>query len=169
MPVFGDKVLHFAFPLQALKQGYVDASAVGYFAASYLPDCFCGKIQEHGQALAPLIQQLPAVYQNEGADPAFGDQFRCHDRLAKGSWGAKNAIVVTQRLADGVSLFVVQNALKLHVNRLAGTALVPDGYPNSVLFQKTGDIIEAAARQRNMLRKLLGAGNDSRLIPEIGR
>jgi hypothetical protein len=64
MPIFGDKVLHHAFPLQALKQGYVDASAAGYFAASDLPDCFCGKIQEHGQALAPLIQQLPAVYQN---------------------------------------------------------------------------------------------------------
>jgi len=48
-------------------------------------------------------------------------------------------------LADGVSLFVVQNALKLHVNRLAGTALVPDGYPNSVLFQKAADILEAAA------------------------
>jgi hypothetical protein len=48
-------------------------------------------------------------------------------------------------LADGVSLFVVQNALKLHVNRLAGTALVPNRYANSILFQKTADVLEAAA------------------------
>jgi hypothetical protein len=46
MPVFGDKVLHFAFTLQALKQGDVDASAAGCFAASDLPDCLYGKIQE---------------------------------------------------------------------------------------------------------------------------
>jgi hypothetical protein len=31
-------------------------------------------------------------------------------------------------LADGVSLFVAQNALKRHINWLAGTALVPNGY-----------------------------------------
>ncbi len=57
----GNTVLHFAFTLQALKQGYVDHSGPTVLTTDDLTDSFGRKIQKHCETCAPLFEQLLAV------------------------------------------------------------------------------------------------------------
>src|SRR5487761_2537504 len=83
MSILGDVVLHFAFTVQALKQGYVDEPRPGVLSAKDLTDGPRRKIQKHRQSRKPLFEQLLAMNEDQRIHAPRGNQFGAHDSLSK--------------------------------------------------------------------------------------
>src|SRR5580698_8095535 len=65
VPVVGDQVVHDLFAVQALNDSNVNNATCPSPTASDLADTFDGQIQECRESLAPLVQQLPPMDENE--------------------------------------------------------------------------------------------------------
>jgi hypothetical protein len=57
-----------------------------------------------------------------------------------------------------------QLALKGHLERATAAALVPNGHANAQVSQGLADLVEASSRQADVMRVILGARDDARLV-----
>lgn len=74
VPVVGYEVLNLLTSIEALDDSYVDLSRSFGFASSDLTDLVNREIEEHCEALAPLITKLLAMDQYQCIDGPFGNQ-----------------------------------------------------------------------------------------------
>jgi hypothetical protein len=95
---------------------------------------------------------------------ALCDQPRGDHCLAKRRRGGQHAGVVRQhRFCRGL-LIRPEPALKAHLQTAAGVALVANGRANAQVGQRLANIVEAPARQSDMMRVILSARDDARLV-----
>src|SRR5207253_11432200 len=76
LAIFSNEVLYFVFSIQALDDGDVHTPGPFRFPSTDVPDRFGWQIQEHPQALLPLIKQLLAVNDDQSVDLPFRNQPR---------------------------------------------------------------------------------------------
>src|SRR5438128_1602050 len=102
--------------------------------------------------------------QHERVDAALSDEPRGDDSLAKCGGRCQDASLVAQ---DGLScglLFLPQLAVKLHIQRTTVAAFVANDHADAKLGEHLANVIEAAAWQPDVLREILGARDDARLV-----
>lgn len=97
------------------------------------------------------------MYEHERADAPLCDQPRRDHRLAKGRRGGQNACLVRQHRVCRRLLIGSELALKAHLERAAAVALVANGRANAQVCQRLANIVEAPARQSDVMRVILGA------------
>jgi hypothetical protein len=119
--------------------------------------------QKRLQALAPLVDELAAMDENERVDATRGDHARADDGLAERRRSGQHAVVVGLNRGDGGGLYVMQGAQKFQVEWPTCIAFVFELRRGSVQLEQLNGFIEAATRQANMVRMKLGARDDARL------
>jgi hypothetical protein len=168
MAVVLDDRTGFTLPEQRLHHRDVDLAGGPGLAAANGPDhalTQCVDAQERLQPLLPLLEQLGAVHQHQRVDAAPGDQRRGGNGLAECGRCAQDAGVVTQHRGNGFLLVRPQRAAEAQVQRLAIESFVLQLDADAVLAKKSPGCIEAAARQRDMVRETLGAADHPGLVP----
>lgn len=74
VPVVGHEVLHFLVAVEALNHRNIDLTSPLRLACSDLPDVVEREVEEHREALAPLIKKLLAMDQHQRVDGPLGNQ-----------------------------------------------------------------------------------------------
>src|SRR5262249_37724214 len=113
--------------------------------------------------LDPLIEQLASMNEHERVHSALSNEPRGDDSLAKCSSGRQHPSVMTQHGVRRSLLLPPKLTLKLHFHTTAVVPFVANGHSNAEVGERLANVIEAAARQSNVLRKILGARDDARL------
>ena len=131
-----------------------------FFPPPIRPISLCRKTEKRRQSLDPLIHQLPAMDEHQRVDAALGNQPRGNDRLSKRCGRGKHAGVVGQHLACGRLLLRSQLPLKRHIQRLAGEAFVANVDLDLQIGKQALHFLETSSRQGEMMRVILGAGNN---------
>ena len=101
---------------------------------------------------------------DQRVDFTFRDQPRPDGRFTERRRGTQYAFVIIGDLSDGVLLEKPELTLKLHLNRCAGVALIPNVGPNLMRGKKRQRLSQAAARQRNVLCEFRSTCNHARLV-----
>src|ERR1700683_2897566 len=135
MAILGHQVLCHALAMEALNESDVDVSRPAGLSSTYLADLLDREIEKRGQPLAPLVEQLGSMHENQGIRLSRGDQICRRNGLAESSSGAQYALVMFQNLCNRVRLMVAQVASEFNINRLAGVAFVLKVRLDLVLFQ----------------------------------
>ena len=151
VPIVADQIIDYAVSDQALDHRHIQ-QAGGLFAAAADPANGANRhSQEGGKSLDPLLLQLPPMHQYERIDAAFGDQPRGHHGLSERSGGGQYSRVLGKHGLGGDGLLGAQFTLECHVQRLARVALVLDYWLDVQSRQGLKQVIQAAARQSNVL------------------
>ena len=129
-----------------------------------MPDRLGRKIQEHPEALLPLIEQLLPVNHDQSVDLALGDKPRRNGGLPEGRRGAEDAFVVGSDLRHRFLLERPKLTLELHFNRFARVSFVPNLGPDLMRFEQSHGLCQTSARHSDMLDKLLAACDHTRLV-----
>ena len=87
------------------------------------------------------------------------------DRLAEGRWRAQHAGIEGQHRGNSGLLIWTQIADERYVQRLAAKALVSQVAGDAVLAQQRQRSVQTPTGQRDVLREVLGAADDARLVP----
>jgi hypothetical protein len=127
-------------------------------------DRFPRHAQKCRQPLDPLVEKLSAVYEDERIHAALCDEPRSDDRLAERRGCRQHADVMLRERVCGGFLFGSQLAAEGDVDRRATHALVPDRWMNAERLEHLLNVVEAASRQRDVMRVILRAGDDARLV-----
>ena len=157
------EVVHDLLAVQALDDGDIDNVRGASASTADLADALDGQIQKRSEPLAPLIQELAAMHEDERVGFARGNESRGHNRFAEGSGRAKDAFVVCEHGVRHGLLFRPKLAVKCHVDELSSESLIVDFHRDLVRLQKGCDLVQTAARQGNVPGKLLRAADNARL------
>ncbi|OIQ72318.1 hypothetical protein GALL_460570 [mine drainage metagenome] len=160
-----DQRAHLALAGQGLHHGNVDLAGRLGLAAADGADHALADAQKRLQPLLPLLQQLGAMHQHQGVDAPPGDHRGGDDRLAEGRRRAEHPGIKGLHRCDGGRLVLTQTADKRHVQRLAANAFVSQVAGDAVLAQQRQGGIQTPAGQRDVPRVVLGAADDTRLVP----
>src|SRR5271166_833516 len=164
MAVLGDEILHLFFAVQTLNHCNVDYSSSLDLSAADLPNLIDGRIEEHGQPLPPLIQELLAMHQHQSVHRTLRNQPSCDCCLAEGRRCADQPVVMLHDLGDCFVLAKAQGSVKLDVNGLARKTLVANGRFDLVAFKKSDDLVKTSSRQSQMTWKVFAASDDPGLV-----
>jgi len=104
------------------------------------------------------------MHQYDRINPPLGNQPRGHHCLAKRGRGCQHSRVLSKHGLGGDDLLGAQFALERRLEQLARVALVPDHCFDVQIRQGLKQVIQAAARQSNVLRVIFSAGDNSRLV-----
>lgn len=107
------------------------------------------------------------MHQYERIDAAFRNQPRGHHGLAERGGSCQHSRVLGKHGLGGEDLLGAQFTLECRLQRLARVALVLDYCFDVQTRQGLKQVIQAAARQSNVLRVIFSAGDNSRLV--VGR
>src|SRR5262245_26135469 len=102
--------------------------------------------------------------EHERVHPALSNEPRGDDSLAKCSGGRQDAGLMAQHGVRCGLLLPPKLALKPHFQPIAVAALVANGHSNAEVDEHLADVIEAAPRQSDVMRKIFGARDDARLV-----
>jgi len=130
-----------------------------------MPNRSCWHIQEHTEALDPLVQQLLPVYDHQRIDLPCRDQPRGYSCPSKGGWRTEYAFVVADNLADSIFLQRPQLSLKFRFNRDAWTSFISHFRPYLVCGEERECLLQASTRDGDVLGKVLSACDHSRFVP----
>ena len=166
--VVGHAVVHDALAHQALNERHVELPVGLRFPPPIRPIRLRGSTEKRRQALHPLIEQLLSMHEHQRVDAALGDQPRGDDRLAEGGRGGQHTGVVRQQRVRGGLLFRPQFAVEDDIERLA-RHIVRRESRRSILevVEQVAQVLQTAARQAEVMRMVLGTGDDARLV--VGR
>src|SRR5579864_5982306 len=99
--VIGHKIVDDALADQALNQGDIEQPGWSPSTAADAADRFRGEAQKGGEALDPLIEQLPSMDEDERVYATRSDEPRGDHGLAEGRGGGQYAGVVPQNGVRG--------------------------------------------------------------------
>ena len=102
--------------------------------------------------------------EHERVHPALSNEPCGNDGLAKCGSGRQDSHFVPQHGVGCSLLLAPKLTLKLHFQLTAVAAFVANGHANAQLGQRLADVIEAAARKSDVMRKILGAADDAWLV-----
>ena len=105
--------------------------------------------------------------EHERVHAAPGDEPRGDDGLADRCCGCQYACLMTQHRVRCCLLLLPKLALKLHFQTAAVATFVADGRANTKIHEGLADVIEAAARQSDVMWEILGARDHA--WPAVGR
>jgi hypothetical protein len=165
LTVLRHEVLHLIFSIQALDDGDINAPCPVWFPAANMPDRFCWHVQEHAEALDPLIEQLLPVHHHERVDLALRNQPRGYRCLSESCGSTQNPVVVRNDLVDRVFLELPQLSPEFRLNRGARTAFIAHFWLDSVRSEEPQCLSQASSRDCNVQGKVLSARNYTRLVP----
>jgi hypothetical protein len=160
LPVGMHDVVDLPLSHEALDQGDVEATVGSPLSAAELPDLLRLEAQEHAQLRDPLVQERPAMHQNQCAAAAFRDEPR-PDRRLSGSWRRdEDPGVVREERLRRPRLSFRQATLEDERNLEPGSALVLELQCDAVLAKERLERTETAPRQRHVQREILCACDD---------
>ena len=162
--VVGNAVVHFPLPHETLHRGDVDRAVEFLLPSSQAPEAVVADIEELRQPVYPLFEQLLAMHDDQRVDLAFGDQPSGHHGLAERRGRRENAGVVRGQCACGGLLIGTQVSPKGRRDPPAETPLVVDRRPDAQSIEQFHTGLETAARQTQVLRSVLDAVDDPRLV-----
>ena len=111
-----------------------------------------------------MFQKLLPVDQNQRVDAALGNEPGRNHRLAKCRGCCQNTRVLREQRLSRCLLIGPQRAMKSHSQRHANVSLITENGFNLESCKRFHDVIQAPSWQREMLRMILGARNDSWLV-----
>src|SRR5919201_4726329 len=104
------------------------------------------------------------MHEHEHVNAALSDEPRGNDSLAKCGGRGQDASLVAQDSFSCDLLFLPQVAVKLHLQRTTAVAFVATDYADAKLGEHLANVIEAAAWQPDVMREILGARDDARVV-----
>ena len=122
--VVGDEVADLAVAHEALDQRDVDPPCRLALSAADRADVAVLHGQKRLKALAPLVDELAAMNENQRVDTTCGDHARADDGLAERRRGGQHAAVVGFDRGDGGGLYVMQGAQKFEIQWPTSIAFV---------------------------------------------
>jgi hypothetical protein len=122
--VFGDEVLDLTLPDQALNDGNINPSGLRSLATSNLTDFITTETKKLGKALSPLIQEVPAMNQNQRVHFSHCDQASRDRCLAERSRRAEDSIIKCDQGVSGFFLTGSRVALEIGLDGASGKAIV---------------------------------------------
>jgi hypothetical protein len=164
MTVFTDAIIDDALVHQTLDNRNIQPARRLTTSTANASDLTVIDVQKRRQAFHPLIEQLPSMNQHKCVDATLGNQPGSHHGFAKCRGRCQHADLVPQHCVRSCLLFRSERSLKGHMQGLAIAPLVTHDSPYVQIRQKLLHIIHAAARQPNVLRIVLGARDDTRLV-----
>ena len=141
--VVGQAVLDDTLSDKTLDEGDVEQSSRPGLAAADPTDRLRREVEERGQALDPLVEQLTPVHEHERIHAALCDEPGGDHRLAKRRRGSQHTGVVRQHRVCRCLLPRPQLALKGHLERATGVSLIAKGRTDAHVSQGPAEIIEA--------------------------
>ena len=115
------------------------------------PDVLRIEIEKLDEPLDPLFHELTAMHQHQRVHPALRDQPGRQHGLAESGGGRQHSEIVGQHGLARPRLFLAQPAGENRLQLRAGTAFVPDLRANLESTQQFDRLLEAAARQADVL------------------
>src|SRR5262245_46259049 len=100
----------------------------------------------------------------ERVHPAVSNEPYGDYGLAKCGCGRQDTGLMAQHGVRRGLLLPPKLALKLQVHTTAVVAFVADGHGNTKVGQRLANVVEAASRQSDVMRKILGARDDAWLV-----
>ncbi len=140
LSVTGDEVVDASRAHQALDHGHVESPIGLALSAANLANVRFIEAKEYQKLRHPLIEDLPAVNQDEGTRGALGHEVRSNHCLSD-AWGSdEDAGVVPQEGACRFFLDRSQLAMETQIQRFSEETLVLDGqdYPVLLILSSTG-------------------------------
>src|ERR1051325_9931325 len=101
-----------------------------------MADRFCWHVQEHAEALDPLIEQLLPVHDHERVDLALRNQPRRYRCLSESCGSTQNPVIVWNDLVDRVLLQLAQLSPEFRLNGGAQTAFIAHFWLDSAAGQR---------------------------------
>ena len=163
LAIVGDLVGNHALVDQALNEGDVDPPVRPSSSAADAADRAGRQTEESRQPFDPLVEQLLPVHQHQRAYAAMCDEPGRDHGLAEGSRGGEHPRLMRQQRLCSYHLLGPQFTVKAQLQGLTAAALVAQRCAHTQVFQSTAHIVEAATRQCEVQRMVLGAGDDARL------
>ena len=164
MAVVGHAIINDTLSDETLNDGDVEQPGGSASPAADATDRLRRHVEERRESLDPLVQQLTPMHEHERADAALGDQPGGDHRLAKRRRGRQHAGLVRQHRVCRRLLLGPEFAVKGHVERAAGVALVANDRCDTQIAQGLANLVEAPSRQADVMRMILSAGDDARLV-----
>ena len=106
------------------------------------------------------------MYQNQGAHLATGNNRGGSDGLPKGGWCAEYTGLIFQYRIDGRFLIFSQLTDELPGNLASRNPFILNIGPDVVLFQQFPHRIQTSPWQADMMRIILCAADNARLVPD---
>ena len=101
--------------------------------------------------------------EHQRIDAALGDEPRGNDGLSESRRCRQHAGVMGQHLACGGLLLGSQFAMKCHIQWFSRESFIANADLDAQVGEQRLHFLQTPARQTDMIRVILGAGNDSRL------
>lgn len=165
MAIIANKVGDFSAPHEALDQRHIDHASRLAFASPDRPDELRVNVEERLQSLDPLLHQFLAMDEYQRIDAASRDQVCGNHRFAERRGRRQNAVVMRPKGFCRKDLRLFKIALEGHTigERRPGHPLVVYRDRAPMPRQQRDKLIQASARQTDMLLVKLGAGDNARL------
>ena len=102
--------------------------------------------------------------EHERIHPAFSNEPRSDDGFSKRGSRRQDTSLVAQHGLRCDLLRMAKLTLKLHLQTSTVAALVANGHANTKVGERLANVIKAAPRQSDVMRKILGARDDAWLV-----
>ena len=102
--------------------------------------------------------------QHERIDATLSDKPRGDDGLAKCGGGRQDTILVAKHGVCCGLLFVPKLTLKSHLQTTTVPAFITNDHANAKIGECLANVIQAATGQPDVMREVLGAGDDAGLV-----
>ena len=126
------------------------------------PIAFGSEPEEQRELRHPLIEQRLAMHEDERAPATRRGEVGADDRLPHARRSDEHTEVMCKQGLRRLLLDGGQMPVEARLQRVTGDALVVEPEPNSVLGEQVPQVADAASRQSDVLRVLLGTGDDTR-------
>lgn len=162
MAILGNDVVDLVIPEKALDHRHVDPSRSLLLPAAHLPYRLGISPQEQRKLRAPLIEQRPAVDEDQRRQLPS----RCHvgadHGLPEARRGNQHTEIVFQHLGGRRLLRRRELSSELHLDRRAHRSPIVGPERGAVRLEQPPDVLDTASRQREMLREVLRTRDHAR-------
>ena len=147
---------------EALEHGHVEAAGGRPLPAADLPDPLRGQPEEQRELRHPLIEQRLAMYEDKRAPTTGRSEVDADDGLPHAGWGHEHTEVMRKQGLRCLLLGFGQMPVETRLQRFTEDALIVEPEANSVVGEQVPQVADAASRESNVSRVLLGTRDDTR-------
>ncbi len=96
------------------------------FAATELTNLFRRKAEELAQSVTLMVEELPAMDDDQCVHFLLSNQISCHNGLAECRRSRQDAYLMLQQDIDSLPLFWTQDSSKLDFDRISSESVVDE-------------------------------------------
>jgi hypothetical protein len=163
MTIVSDEVRDKTFADQSLHESYVDGTSWAFPATVHNADLLGRDIEKGPKLSDPLVEELPAMDENQRVAVPRGNQLSRNDGLTERRGRGKDTIFVPKEIDRGVTLLRCQLTEEASSKGIAALTLIPDLGCDVHVLKEPQQFVETSSRKGNVPGEEFSAGDNARL------